>query len=341
MAVRAPSRPSSAARGARSSPSTQAIRGARPCSAATSAQRLREAGGVQAAGVGDDPHALLQRQPEAVRDLGHEGAGVAERGVLEPVLAEDQHGQLGEVVAGDDVDPRPPSRPRAARAWPRAGRRRSRCSCRCAGARPGGLSRAVLEPGRARLPTGAGRAGEGLGEVEPAVGVGPGGDAGRGRRGGGAGSPAGRSRTPSRSRAARRPPDPTSRPRRRGRPARRAPRRPARASPWAPKAKSRVRTPMWATCRIRSVGASTAPRASATSRECAQVSMNRAVAIEVGLIGGPNHGILSPAGTARSASCSARRPARHRSSSAAGGTRPPASASASTNPSGSPMASIT
>ncbi len=60
--------------------------------------------------------------------------------------------------------------------------------------------------------------------------------------------------------------------------------------------KLRVRTPRWATCRIRSVGSGSTPRVSATSSECAHVSMNRAVAIEVGLIGGPNHGIFCPAG---------------------------------------------
>ena len=38
------------------------------------------------------------------------------------------------------------------------------------------------------------------------------------------------------------------------------------------------------------------PSASATSSPCAQVSMKRAVAIEVGLIGGPNHGSFWPVG---------------------------------------------
>ena len=105
------------------------------------AQLLDQTGRVEPAGVGDDPDALLQRQGQAVGDLGDEGARVAERGILELVLAQDQHGQLGEVVTGDDVDLR---RPRAARAWPRGGRRRNRCSCRrggpgletLAGARP-------------------------------------------------------------------------------------------------------------------------------------------------------------------------------------------------------------
>ena len=37
-------------------------------------------------------------------DLAHERAGVAERGVLHGVAAEDEHGQLGQVVAGEDVE---------------------------------------------------------------------------------------------------------------------------------------------------------------------------------------------------------------------------------------------
>ena len=57
--------------------------------------------------------------------------------------------------------PWPSLRPRASRASRRAGRRRSRSSCRCAAAR---RVVAVI----ARLPPAAGRAGEGLGDVEPA-----------------------------------------------------------------------------------------------------------------------------------------------------------------------------
>ena len=43
------------------------------------ADPVGEAGRVEAAGVGDDAHALLEGQPEAVLDLADEGAGVAER----------------------------------------------------------------------------------------------------------------------------------------------------------------------------------------------------------------------------------------------------------------------
>ncbi len=67
------------------------------------AEALGEAGGVEAAGVGDDPHAALEGETEAVLDLADEGAGVAERGVLHGVATEDEHRQLGEVVAGEDV----------------------------------------------------------------------------------------------------------------------------------------------------------------------------------------------------------------------------------------------
>src|SRR6185437_9133801 len=37
-------------------------------------------------------------------ELAHEGARVAERRVAQPVAAEDQHGEFGEVVAGEHVD---------------------------------------------------------------------------------------------------------------------------------------------------------------------------------------------------------------------------------------------
>ena len=68
------------------------------------AQLVGEPGGVEAAGVADDRDAALEREPEAVLDLADEGARVAEARVLHRVLAEDQHGELGEVVAGEDVE---------------------------------------------------------------------------------------------------------------------------------------------------------------------------------------------------------------------------------------------
>ena len=106
--------------------------------------------------------------------------------------------------------------------------------------------------------------------------------------------------------------------------------------PWTEWAKLRVRTPRWATWRIRSVSSTSTPRPSCTSRLCAQVSISRAVAIDVADIGGPNHGIFSPFGIATSAarrSARARRQRPIRSSSWAS-----ASAWASTYPSGSAIA---
>ena len=71
------------------------------------AQPVGQPGRVEAAGVADDRDAPLERQAEAVLELADEGARVAERGVLHRVLAEDQHGQLGEVVAGEAVEALP------------------------------------------------------------------------------------------------------------------------------------------------------------------------------------------------------------------------------------------
>ena len=58
---------------------------------------------VQAAGVGDDPHAPVDRGAQALLELRQEGLGVAAVGRLGPVAGEDQHGQLGEIVAGEVV----------------------------------------------------------------------------------------------------------------------------------------------------------------------------------------------------------------------------------------------
>src|SRR5581483_5251277 len=62
-----------------------------------------EAGGVEATGVDHQFDAALDGEFGAVRELGDERAGVAERPVLGLVAGEDEHGQLGQVVAGDDV----------------------------------------------------------------------------------------------------------------------------------------------------------------------------------------------------------------------------------------------
>ncbi len=68
------------------------------------AHPLGEPGGVEPARVGHDPDPLLEGEAEAVLELADEGARIAERGVLQRVLAEDQHRQLGEVVAGEHVE---------------------------------------------------------------------------------------------------------------------------------------------------------------------------------------------------------------------------------------------
>ena len=85
MAVSAPAEAELAARGAGRRRRRARSRGARPSPVGDLAQRVGEAGRVEAAGVGDDLHAALEREAEAVLDLADEGAGVAERRVLELV----------------------------------------------------------------------------------------------------------------------------------------------------------------------------------------------------------------------------------------------------------------
>lgn len=113
---------------------------------------------------------------------------------------------------------------------------------------------------------------------------------------------------------------------------------PGTVSPRTPKAKSRARTPMRATCFSRSVGARITPNASATSCPWAQVSIRRPVAIEATDMGGPYQGNRVPVGAARRASSRAARPDRHAASSRAGGSAAPSSAPSSTNPSGAASA---
>ena len=92
---------------------------------------------------------------------------------------------------------------------------------------------------------------------------------------------------------------------------------------------------MWAIERNRAVAGRFAPRVSATSRPCAQVSIIRAVAIDAALIGGPNQGSLRPSGTVSSASCSCPRVRRQSASSSAGAAVATiSSAPRSTNPLG-------
>ena len=63
-----------------------------------------EPGGVQPAGVGDDADPVRHQVVERGVELVEERDRVALGGVLGARLAEDQHGDLGEVVAGEDVD---------------------------------------------------------------------------------------------------------------------------------------------------------------------------------------------------------------------------------------------
>ena len=70
-----------------------------------SAHGVGEPGGVQAARVGDDAHPAVVGQPQALLELGQEGLGVAAIGMLHPVAAENQHGQLGQVITGQVVEP--------------------------------------------------------------------------------------------------------------------------------------------------------------------------------------------------------------------------------------------
>lgn len=63
-----------------------------------------QSGGVEAAGVGDDLHPALVGEVEPFFELAQEGGGVPLLGVLEAAAAEDEHGQLGQVVAGEDVE---------------------------------------------------------------------------------------------------------------------------------------------------------------------------------------------------------------------------------------------
>ena len=65
---------------------------------------LREPGRVESTGVGDDLDALLLGEGQAVGHLPDERLGVAGRRVLHHVATEDEHRQLGEVVAGQVVE---------------------------------------------------------------------------------------------------------------------------------------------------------------------------------------------------------------------------------------------
>ena len=63
-----------------------------------------ETAGVEAAGVDDDLDALLGARLRDLAQLTQEGAGIAQILFAGLVLEQDHHGQLGEVVAGEEVD---------------------------------------------------------------------------------------------------------------------------------------------------------------------------------------------------------------------------------------------
>jgi hypothetical protein len=65
---------------------------------------LRQPFRIQPTGVADDAHTLGPGQLQALRDLIEKRLGVAEGRVRQHVLEQDEHGQLREPVAGDDVD---------------------------------------------------------------------------------------------------------------------------------------------------------------------------------------------------------------------------------------------
>ena len=92
---------------------------------------LGAAVGVEAAGVGHHLDAAVEAGAHDLLHLGDEGAGVAAAGPLGPGAGEDQHGELGQPVAGEHVDG--PALDHLGGA-PRAGRRRSPSSWRCGSA---------------------------------------------------------------------------------------------------------------------------------------------------------------------------------------------------------------
>ncbi len=63
-----------------------------------------QAGRVESTGITDDPDPLVQGGSHAGFQLSQEGFGIAQVGVLHPVLAQDQHGQLSQVVTGQVVE---------------------------------------------------------------------------------------------------------------------------------------------------------------------------------------------------------------------------------------------
>ena len=66
--------------------------------------RIGQSGGVETARVDDDLDAALLAGGRHLLQLAEEGPRVAEPRILHTVLQQDHEGQLGEIVAGEDVD---------------------------------------------------------------------------------------------------------------------------------------------------------------------------------------------------------------------------------------------
>ena len=85
------------------SPSTCPTATVSPSLSARSRDRVGQPGRVQPAGVGDDGDAPSTAVPRHSLQLAQERPRIAEGRVAQAVAAEDQHGQLGQVVAGQHV----------------------------------------------------------------------------------------------------------------------------------------------------------------------------------------------------------------------------------------------
>ena len=61
-------------------------------------------GGVEAAGIRDDPDALFLGETHTVLHLAYERLGIAGRGVFHPIPAKDEHREFGKVIAGEVIE---------------------------------------------------------------------------------------------------------------------------------------------------------------------------------------------------------------------------------------------
>ena len=97
-------RPSSSARGRRSSPSTWATLTSRPSEPASRRSRSASPAGLSPPALVTILTPLVDGEAERFLHLAQERLGVAQLRVLGAVPAEDEHRQLGEVVTGEDVE---------------------------------------------------------------------------------------------------------------------------------------------------------------------------------------------------------------------------------------------